>query len=300
MKAKPSFQFFPSDWLRDPGLRSCSLAARGLWIDMLSYMHEGEPYGHLRLNGQDIRPTTLARMVGTDVRTVRRLLAELLQAGVYSFAEPGTIFSRRMVRDQQLREIRAQYGYLSEKHPDVPKRKDMEKDTVKDTLSPSCQESIEGSPSSSSSSSSSKEEEKIAGSTSSSPAGSSSGKRTLQLSDEEFVAALRKNPAYKHLDLDCEFGKMDAWLLTPQGRRRNKTQKFVVNWLNKAADEQRPVTKTNGVVPSGCMEKVLGQDGRQYVHCGGAIAPGQERPFCVTHLASRQRLDAQLVNGRAS
>ncbi len=65
MKASPSFQFYPSDWLRDPGLRSCSLAARGLWIDILAFMHEAEPYGHLRINGQDLGPAALARMVGS-------------------------------------------------------------------------------------------------------------------------------------------------------------------------------------------------------------------------------------------
>jgi hypothetical protein len=135
---------------------------------MLSFMHEAEPYGHLRLNGQDIDPKSLARMVGTDVRTVRRLLSELEAAGVYSLAEPGTIFSRRMVRDQQLREKRAQYGYLSEKHQDVPRKKDRGKDTFKDTLSPSLDGSIGGSPSSSSSSSSSKKNKREIESSSSS------------------------------------------------------------------------------------------------------------------------------------
>ena len=147
MKASPSFQFYPSDWLRDPGLRSCSLAARGLWIDMISFMHEADPYGHLRLNGRPVDAITLARMVGSDVRTVRRLLSELEAAGVFSRAEAGTIFSRRMVRDQQLRDKRGQYGYLSQQHPDVPKRKD--------TLHPSIRGSLVGSPSSSYSGSSS-------------------------------------------------------------------------------------------------------------------------------------------------
>lgn len=159
MKARPSFQFYPADWLRDPGLRSCSLGARGLWIDMLSFMHEAEPYGHLLLNGRLVDTMTLARMVGSDVRTVRRLCSELEAAGVFSKTEPGTIFSRRMVRDHQLRERRAQYGYLSEKHPDVPKRKDRGKDTLKDTLPPSLDPSIGGSPSSSSSSSSSEKKD---------------------------------------------------------------------------------------------------------------------------------------------
>jgi hypothetical protein len=47
----------------------CSLEARGLWIDMISYMHEGNPYRHLRVGTKDILPEVLARMVGTDEPT---------------------------------------------------------------------------------------------------------------------------------------------------------------------------------------------------------------------------------------
>lgn len=54
---------------------------------------------------------------------------------------------------------------------------------------------------------------------------------TAQLSDIEFIAELRLNPAYAHIDLDRELGRMDAWLLTHPGRQ--KTKRFIVNWLNK-------------------------------------------------------------------
>lgn len=153
MKSRPSFQFYPGDWLRDPGLRSCSLAARGLWIDMLCFMHESEPYGHLRLNGRDIEPEALARMVGTSVDDLDRLLKELEATGVFSRTETGTIFSRRMVRDEHLRIIRGEGGHLSAQNPAVPRKKDEGKDTAKDTFQPSIPPSIQGSPSSSSSSS---------------------------------------------------------------------------------------------------------------------------------------------------
>lgn len=161
MKARPSFQFYPSDWLRDPGLRSCSLAARGLWIDMLTFMHEAEPYGHLRLQGRDLSPEILARMVGSSLKVVRRLLAELETAGVFSRTDQGGLYSRRMVRDHELREKRGQYGHLSQNHPLVPKKRS-EKDTFKDSLMDTIPSTFGGSPSSSSSSSfsSSKKKEK--------------------------------------------------------------------------------------------------------------------------------------------
>ena len=158
MKANPSFQFYPSDWLRDPGLRSCSLAARGLWIDLVALMHEAEPYGHLRLNGKEPTTSVVARMVGSQLKQVTRLLIELENAGVFSRTQEGTIFSRRMVRDHALRIDRAKHGHLSANNPAVPRRKEnhyTEKDTLKGTNKDTLPPSMSGSPSPSSSSSSS-------------------------------------------------------------------------------------------------------------------------------------------------
>lgn len=56
---RPAFQFYPGDWLRSTDLRSCSVGARGLWIDMICLMHEGTPYGHLKVNQKVIHPHNL-------------------------------------------------------------------------------------------------------------------------------------------------------------------------------------------------------------------------------------------------
>jgi hypothetical protein len=42
----PSFQFYPGDWMKDPALRSVSLEARGLWIDMLCLLFESGRRGY--------------------------------------------------------------------------------------------------------------------------------------------------------------------------------------------------------------------------------------------------------------
>ena len=107
---RPSFQFYPSDWLRDTALRSCSTGARGLWIDMICFMHEGQPYGHLKVGNKVILSSNLARMVGETIDTVDEWLDELKQAGVYETTEEGVIYSRRMIRDENLRQIRAAGG----------------------------------------------------------------------------------------------------------------------------------------------------------------------------------------------
>lgn len=111
MIKRPSFQFYPSDWLRDTALRSCSIGARGLWMDMICYMHEGNPYGYLKVGDKVILPDNLARMVGQTLPEVEGWLQELNQAGVYDLID-GTIVSRRMVKDENLRNIRALGGKL--------------------------------------------------------------------------------------------------------------------------------------------------------------------------------------------
>lgn len=96
----PWFKFYASDWRGDAGLRQCSYAARGLWIDLLSIMHEANPYGFLLVNGKQQDARRIAAMLGGTERQVSALLAELEAAGVFSRDEDGTIFSRRMLKDK--------------------------------------------------------------------------------------------------------------------------------------------------------------------------------------------------------
>ena len=107
---RPSFQFYPADWRKDPSLSVCSLAARGLWIDMLCIAHESDDYGTLTINGRPMTAQQIARSVGESADTVADLLAELESAGVLSRRDDGAIFCRRMIRDERLRQIRAESG----------------------------------------------------------------------------------------------------------------------------------------------------------------------------------------------
>lgn len=60
---------------------------------------------------------------------------------------------------------------------------------------------------------------------------SSIGSPQAHLTDEAFISTLKDNLAYKHIGVESELAKMDAWLLAHRGRK--KTRRFVVNWLNK-------------------------------------------------------------------
>lgn len=106
----PSFQFYPGDHLRDPAIRGLSLAARGLWIDMLCLMHQSDRRGYLEFKGGGpIQPDRLAIMVGGEVNQVVNLLDEMRLTGVFS-EDNGTIYSRRMVKDEKLSQIRRESG----------------------------------------------------------------------------------------------------------------------------------------------------------------------------------------------
>ena len=112
---RPAFQFYPSDWRTDAALQSCSLAAQGLWMNMICIAHECEPYGHLTVNNKPMGCSQIARLVGIGAKDCDKLLRELFDAGVFSMVDE-TIYSRRMVSDEDLRTRRAAGGEAGKSH----------------------------------------------------------------------------------------------------------------------------------------------------------------------------------------
>lgn len=110
MAKKPAFQFYPGDWMKDPELRSVSIAARGLWIDMLCLMFESSERGYLLIRGKAPSEIQLARMVGCTGEELSLALDELKNAGVLSQTGMGVLFSRRLVRDAELSNKRSKSG----------------------------------------------------------------------------------------------------------------------------------------------------------------------------------------------
>jgi 5-methylcytosine-specific restriction endonuclease McrA len=66
--------------------------------------------------------------------------------------------------------------------------------------------------------------------------------QSRRLSDEEFMMAVKTSVAYAHVNIESECAKMDVWLLAHPGRQ--KTRKFLLNWLNKI---ERPVAPAQSV-----------------------------------------------------
>lgn len=107
----PAFQFYPGDWRRDPAVQSLSYFDRGVWLEILCLMHESEQRGKLLLNGKKMPNEALARLLGLDKQILTKTLDTLLEYGVASIdEETEALMSRRMVRDEKIRQIRKEVG----------------------------------------------------------------------------------------------------------------------------------------------------------------------------------------------
>jgi hypothetical protein len=99
----PSFAFYPKDWLNDPELSRCSLAARGVWADLLCLMFQCEERGVLSTGGKPWSDQEIGAAIRGDTQEVLSCLRELADKGVASRTESGALFSKRMVRDEEER-----------------------------------------------------------------------------------------------------------------------------------------------------------------------------------------------------
>lgn len=100
----PAFMFYPGDWQKDPCLRRCSKAAKGVWMDLLCLLFECPVRGvFVDASGKPWSDEEIAEAIGGDIGANLGHIAELVSKGVAQRDTRGAIFSRRMVRDEQAR-----------------------------------------------------------------------------------------------------------------------------------------------------------------------------------------------------
>ncbi len=113
-KKLPAIQFYTGDWLKDEGVNLSSLAAQGLWINMLCYMNASPVRGTLaKANGEAMTVEDLAHLVRISVKDCQALLDELTRNNVPSLDLNGSIpmyTSRRMLADERVRQRCAEGG----------------------------------------------------------------------------------------------------------------------------------------------------------------------------------------------
>ncbi len=109
----PAFQFYPGDWRKDVAVQSLDYHARGVWFELICLMHESDRRGVLLLGGQPMPMPALASLLGLPVPEARRVMRKLEKHGVCGREDKsGAITCRRMIRDEELRQVRAESGFL--------------------------------------------------------------------------------------------------------------------------------------------------------------------------------------------
>jgi predicted transcriptional regulator len=110
---RPWFPIYPGDWQKDLGLRMCSFAAKGLLMDMQCLMHQGNPYGYLRLTNKVITKVNLVHILGVNQEVVEPLLKELLDNEILDQDQnTKCYFYPEMIKREELRKKRAKGGKL--------------------------------------------------------------------------------------------------------------------------------------------------------------------------------------------
>jgi hypothetical protein len=107
----PAMPWYVGDWLKCPEVRALPPDYRGLWFDLICYMWESTERGvMIKPNGQPYSDNDIIRMVGLDNQNTGIWLTSLLDNGVCDRRDDGAIYSKRMVRDEEIRKIRREVG----------------------------------------------------------------------------------------------------------------------------------------------------------------------------------------------
>lgn len=118
---QPFLKAYAQSWFGDTVLRTCSVAARGLWWELCLLMHDqGDPYGHLAVKGEPMPDADVAAICNVPLREYRKLLKELDRREVFSRKANGVIYSRKLVRDAKSRDKAATHGRLAKLNPNHP------------------------------------------------------------------------------------------------------------------------------------------------------------------------------------
>ena len=109
---RPSFQFYPHDWICDPGLRACSLEERAVWLELLCLMHDSPRRGVLLLpSGEPMNARDISKNLGLSFKKSTSIIRNIEARSVSSReVETGALISRRMIRDEYISQLRRDSG----------------------------------------------------------------------------------------------------------------------------------------------------------------------------------------------
>ncbi len=221
MGKQPSFQFYPNDWSRD--LEEHPLEIEGAWIRICCKLWWAEE------RGKSCKPIEhWARLLSIDTNNLLRIMEYIEKFKIGDVTKNSnfvTIINRRMYKE-----------YRDRENTRLRVKRYREKQRSNATVTP---------PSSSSSSSSSpfpKKEEKIKSVPNPKTA---TGPKPYKLRVDDFFESINDEQrtiwieAYPNVDLDKEFRKAKAWLLSNTGQAKKDFRKFLNNWLARSMDRSK-------------------------------------------------------------
>jgi hypothetical protein len=134
---RPSFQFYVGDWQSNSNLRRCTFAEKGIWLDVMCLMHDGEQYGVLRWPLKEI-----AQAIGCKLSELKSLVTKGVlkgsdageKCGAFVYTprtggkdgesatlipeQPGPLwYSSRMVKDEHVSKNRGKGTRFGEQKP---------------------------------------------------------------------------------------------------------------------------------------------------------------------------------------
>ena len=245
----PSIQFYPADWRKDPGVQALDYFEKGVWLELLFIMFESKNRGFLEINGQKIETKMLAKMLGLTAKKTQKILNTLAYFDVYSVNENGVIYSRRMVSDERIRQIRIKAGATGGQAnaSNLLKQKQQQK------TPPSSTSSI---------TTSTKVSTDDKSSVSSEPKTLTQSKRIKWSVDSSWIDVSEEDKAkwseaFPACDINRELAAMTAWMTSnPKKAKKSNYARFITAWLTRSQDRggglgsaQGPRHKT-GYIPA--------------------------------------------------
>jgi len=110
----PYLPLYTGDWKKDPRLSLCSVATRGVWIDLLCSLHDG------RIGQVTGTPEQIARLCRCNAAECHAALLELQTSGAANVSERDGVFTvvcRRMKKAIIISQLRAE---CASKRPSKP------------------------------------------------------------------------------------------------------------------------------------------------------------------------------------
>lgn len=111
-----SFLFHPKDWISDSKLGLCSYATKGAWMDIICYMHMGDKYGHLIVDGKPLQKDDVFNLLKFRNREEFEFCwNELVSNGVMKYdKDTSSFFSKRLIEDRQRLMKSVKYNPISQ------------------------------------------------------------------------------------------------------------------------------------------------------------------------------------------